>query len=243
VRTFDAMRADGGLVPRGARPALFSISFGSLLALRLAARRPEQIAGAVLFGGYADFADAIGFCLAGERRDPLNRPVVFLNLLDLIDTGAADRAELAAAWRRYVRATWGRPEMKERARWEAVARAIAAELAAPARLLFLLGCGAEAGGDDVALDALARLDTAYLDPRPQLGAIRCPVDIVHGRDDDVIPSSHAERLAAALPAAARARVHITGLYAHTGRAAPSPRAIARELATFARVVRLLARGR
>jgi pimeloyl-ACP methyl ester carboxylesterase len=222
-----------------ARPALFSISFGSLLALRLAAARPDEIERAILFGGYADFAGAVRFCLTGPPpRDPLNRPVVFINLVAEL-APSDQRDALAAAWRRYVEGTWGRPEMKEPGRWQPVAHAIAVELDAELRPLFLVGCGAAPGGDEACLAALDRMDVGFLDPRPGLAAVRCPVDLLHGVDDDVIPCTHAAELARHLP---RARVHLTGLYAHTGRGRLRVASAARELATFARLVRLLSAG-
>jgi pimeloyl-ACP methyl ester carboxylesterase len=240
ARAFDAVRSTA-LAPPERPPIVFSISFGSLLALRLAAGRPaRQIARLVLFGGYVDLADAIDFCLGGggERvaHDPLNRPVVFINLVDHIDT--AHREQLVATWRRYIETTWGRAEMKDRRRWEPIARAFAAGLPPAARGLFLAGCGAEPGGDAIAHAALARLDTRFLDPRPHLSRVRCPVDVVHGVDDDVIPYRQAEILARGIP---HARLHGTGLYGHTGRTRVSPRALARELTTLARLLALLAR--
>ncbi len=219
-----------------ARPALFSISFGSLLALGLAAERPDAVDRAILFGGYADFAAAVRFCLTGPPpRDPLNRPVVFINLIDQL-AAPHQRDPLAAAWRRYVEATWGRPEMKSAESWQPVARAMAGDVAPELRALFLAGCGAGPGGDRECLAALERMDLGFLDPRPLLAAVRCPVDIVHGIDDDVIPYTQAAELAGALP---DARVHLTGLYAHTGRGRLRAWSAARELATFARLVRLL----
>ncbi|HEU5056261.1 MAG TPA: hypothetical protein VFU21_07040, partial [Kofleriaceae bacterium] len=221
-----------------ARPALFSISFGSLPALHLAAARPGAIERAILFGGYADFAAAVRFSLAGPPpRDPLNRPVVFINLVDHLAAAPDQRAALAAAWRRYVERTWGRPEMRTpEERWRQVARATAGELPDPLRPLFLAGCGAGPGGDPECLAALDRIDVGFLDPRPLLGAVRCPVEILHGVDDDVIPYTQAADLARGLP---DARVHLTGLYAHTGRGRLRLASAARELATFARLARLL----
>jgi len=55
----------------------------------------------------------------------------------------------------------------------------------------------------------------------------------------VIPYTQAAELAGSLP---RARVHLTGLYAHTGRGRLRLGSAARELATFARLVRLLSAG-
>jgi pimeloyl-ACP methyl ester carboxylesterase len=231
ARAHDAARS---LFP--ARPTLFSISFGSLLALRLAASRKGDIERAILFGGYADFAGAIRFSLTGPPpRDPLNRPVVFINLIDQL-APPAQRAPLVAAWRAYVERTWGRPEMKDPGRWQPVAHAMAAELDDHIRPLFLAGCGAAPGGDAECLAALDRMDLAFADPRPSLADVRCPVHVLHGVDDDVIPHTQAAELARHLP---HARVHLTGLYAHTGRGRLRIASVARELATFTRLLRLL----
>ena len=76
-------------------------------------------------------------------------------------------------------------------------------------------------------------------PAPRLHHLR-RVDIVHGRDDDVIPYEHAAMLAAGL-VNAEVGVHITGLYGHTGgHARPPLRALGAELATMARLIWMLA---
>jgi hypothetical protein len=66
-------------------PAVFSISFGSLLALHLASRphMKGRLGGVVLFGGYADLFPTVLFAVTGRathgeitfetRRDPLHR--------------------------------------------------------------------------------------------------------------------------------------------------------------------------
>ncbi|HTM20721.1 MAG TPA: hypothetical protein VL172_09445 [Kofleriaceae bacterium] len=239
--------------PPGVRPGVFSISFGSLLALRLATGPAAGDLGRlVLFGGYIDWADTIHFCLTGEidgrvhgARDPLNQAVVFMNLIGELPGAPRDPAPLLAAWRRYVEATWGRQEMKVDGRHCTVARRIAAELPTELRPLYLIGCGAEPGALELVRAALARASAraAFLDPRPLLPRIACPVTLVHGMDDDVIPYVQSQRLAAALPPAARARVHITGLYGHTGatgvRGLP---ALGRELVTMTRILRAMVAG-
>jgi predicted esterase len=65
------------------------------------------------------------------------------------------------------------------------------------------------------------------------------VDLVHGVDDDVIPYEHSHALAAGLTAA-RVRVHVTGMYGHTGAARPPLTTAAKELVTMVRVLRVLA---
>ena len=230
----------------GRKPAIFSISFGSLLALALAATRGDELSRLIVFGGYADFHATMRFCLGGDtgsgriaERDPLNQPVVMMNLLAHLTELEPDRAELAAGWRRYVEATWGRPEMKARARFEAVAAELAPGVAASARELFLIGIGARPGADALAYPALDVFDARALDPRPYLPRIRCRVDLVHGADDDVIPFEQSHALAAGL-VHADVRTHITGIYGHTGASRPTLRASVREMLTMLRILRALA---
>lgn len=229
------------------RPGVFSISFGSLPALRLAAERADDLRAALLFGGYADWRRAMIFCLTGGEgvaHDPLNRPVVYLNLLDALPGVPPDPAPLVAAWRRYIDATWGRIEMKAADAWPPVARALAADLPESLRPLFLEGCGVDCAGVTPRLtEALAAAgDRSYLDPAPALAADGAPVYVVHGADDDVIPHTEADALWTALPPARRAGRHITGLYGHTGAAGGhGPLTLARELAAMTGILRAITR--
>jgi len=238
ARVFDAL-------DRSHKPTVFSISFGSLLAFALAAERGDEIAKLVIFGGYADFHATMRFCLTGAvasgrqaTRDPLNQPVVLLNLLDLLEHEHAERDGLIAGWRRYVESTWGRPEMKARERFVAVAEQLAPEVPAAVRELFLVGIGARPGAWEIAEPALARFDASALDPSPYLSRITNRVELVHGMDDDVIPFEQSHALAAQLTQA-DVRVHITGLYGHTGSQRPPLSALGKELITMIRVLRVL----
>lgn len=245
ARAFDALPR--WMAP-GRRPIVFSISFGSLLAFSLAAARGGAIERLIIFGGYADLRETLRFSLTGEVaggraavRDPLNQPVVLMNLLAQLEpaVGASEAAAVSAAWRRYVEAVWGRAEMKADRRYVAVAEALAPDVPAAVRELFLIGVGALPGAADLALPALSRFDARPLDPSPYLPQITGRVDLVHGVDDDVIPFEHARALAAGL-SRADVRVHLTGMYGHTGAARPPLGAAARELLTLVRVLRLLA---
>lgn len=243
ARAFDVLREHPETPV--ARPGVFSISFGSLVALRLAAERSYDLSGVVVFGGYADWDATIRFAVTGEidgqpwtARDMRNLPVVFLNLLDDLEGVPRDPAPVVAAWRRYVEATWGRPEMNVDGAWQAVARAIADEVPADARDLYRIGCGLVPGAAELVARALdRRRDLGFLDVRPHLATVRCPVTLVHGLTDDVIPWPQAEALARALPPAASPRVFLTGLYGHTAiDGARGPVAAAREVASMAQIV-------
>ena len=229
TRVFDA-------IDFAAPPVVFSISFGSLLAFALAAARPGAIERLVIFGGYSDFHATLRYCLTGDGRDPLNQPVVLMNLLDIIDPHGADH--LRHWWREYVTRTWGRPELKARERFTQIALELAPSVPASVRELFLVGIGVTPGAWDVASAALARFDARALDPAPYLPRITGRVDLVHGADDDVIPYEQSHALATQLTGA-DVRVHITGMYGHTGAQRPPLSAAARELRTMLRVLRAM----
>jgi pimeloyl-ACP methyl ester carboxylesterase len=244
--TFDAMLACDKL-PQGCKPGVFSISFGSLLAFHLAgSHRAHQVGSVIAFGGYADWGETIRFCLTGEIdgrahgvRDPLNQPVVFMNLIDDIDMAPDDPAPLMTAWTDYVESVWGRQIMKVDDRHAVVARRMAKDVPESCRELFLIGCGATPGGLDVCTAALERAGqrVAFLDPTPYLKGIRCDVHLVHGVDDDVIPYVQSERLAELLPPTVRTRLHLTGLYGHTSQAGSgSPVDALSELWTMSRIL-------
>ncbi len=229
------------------KPVVFSISFGSLLAFALAAERPEAIDSLVIFGGYSSFHETLRFSLTGQMpsgrsaaRDPLNQPVVLMNLLDYIAHDTAHRDALVAMWLAYVKRTWGRPELKARERFVAIAEELAPEVPASVRELFLVGIGAVPGAWDLAVPALEHFDGTALDPSPYLPRVTTRVDLVHGVDDDVIPYEQSHELAKRL-VNAKVGVHITGLYGHTGARRPPLGTLAKELATMVRVLRVLAK--
>jgi pimeloyl-ACP methyl ester carboxylesterase len=233
----------------GKKPALFSISFGSLPTLRMLAtpRRQHSVGRAIIFGGYADWAKTIRYALTGEidgrvhgKRDPLNQPVVFMNLLDHLNGLPDDEASLVAAWRIFVERTWGRPEMKSPERFHPIAHDIGKDLSPEVRAAFLLGCGVEGDALSACAEALWHPDLArWVDPHPALSDIRCPVTLVHGLDDDVIPYTQAEELHAALSPHAQSELLLTGLVDHS-RAASMLKAGVKEVRTLIRICRVLA---
>jgi len=154
-----------------------------------------------------------------RAHDPLNRPVVYMNLIETIPGAPADPEPLLAAWRRYVEGTWGQEEMKRDGRHEEVARRMAPDLPESLRALFLEGCGVGEPSSDRIFAALeASGPREWLDPRGDMARIRCPVTMVHGVDDDVIPHEEMGRLAAAVPDGVPVDLYLTGLFGHSGSA-------------------------
>jgi pimeloyl-ACP methyl ester carboxylesterase len=234
-------------------PALFSISFGSALALDLATIERGGPRAAIVFGGFCEFLPTVRFAVTGRAtmdghahdlpHDPLNAPVVFMNLVDFLDL-RGDRRRLTDAWRLMVHRTWGRMELKVPGARDAIAHAIAAGLPSELRSPFLRGCMIEEGAEPWLDDALARAGghLAFLDAAARLGRVKCPVALVHGRDDDVIPYFESIKLARGLGAGSAKGPFLTGLYGHTGKAEGQLGAAAREGATLVRMLFEMARA-
>jgi pimeloyl-ACP methyl ester carboxylesterase len=234
------------------RPAVFSISFGSRLALELCAL-PEPPSAAVVFGGYADFIPTVRFAVTGQttldgqahqlERDPLNSPVVFLNVIRHLDM-TGDREVLSKAWLSMVHRTWGKMDLKRPGARNPIADSIASALPSELVVPFRLGCCLEDGFLPWLEAALARGadDLAFLDPASRIAAARCPVVLVHGQSDDVIPYVESIKLSRSLPAAMLRGLHLTGLYSHTGAASPGIGAALQETATLVRMLHDLARA-
>lgn len=236
--------------PKG-KPGIFSISFGSLPALRVTSRRSRDVSRLVVFGGFASFRAALAFALYGDgerKNDPLNAPVVVLNLLPFVEGVARDdHARLERAFLEYCRASWGRDESKIPALHRAIAERVSETLPAHLRDLFLVAARARPGVDELARAALERSGDyfSWVDPEPHVASIECPVTLVHGRDDDVIPFEESEALERAL-AGRKVELVLTGLYGHTAGAGLSSQLSrfgenARELAGMTRVLGAMAR--
>ncbi len=226
-RAFDAFVAQPE-VPKGVKPGILSISFGSLLALRLISspKYRDKVCCAATFGGYADWNEAVHFSLTGEvdgvkmvERDALNRPLAYINTLEDIEGAPSDPTHLVGEWKRYIYLTWGHPRYRRTEEHQAVAQSLALRVPEAQRPLFLRGVGATGYEDysDVkaALKKRGKKDQ-YLDPLPHLGGIRCPVYLVHSTDDAVIPCNQMQRLAQAMPPDVQVQTYLTGLYSHSG---------------------------
>jgi len=209
--------------PPGSSIDVMSISFGSALAIHLASHQElkRHVRRVVAYGGFYDWEATMRFALSGranDAHDPLNRPVVYLNLLEEFAIDHETRTELKAAWTEFCRLTWGREEMKTQNVHRKVANDLAERLHPDAQDLFLEGCNASRATDrsqERCLEALRTGDFRWLDLHAKCAQIRSPVTIIHGRSDDVIPHTEAERLSEAIGTGATTELLITGLYAHT----------------------------
>ena len=238
------------------RPALFSISFGALPVLRLAADPDvrERVSAVITFGGYIDWIAALYYTIEGQvetangvferEPDPLNQPAIFMNFLEGMDLSETDASILHDAWFAYLRRTWGRDECRAREVHEPIAEEVALPLTSELRRLFMLGCGL--GDQDEALKICLEADKrapelgAALNVASHLEGISVPVHLFHGLDDDVFPHTQMEMLKAAFPSHSDVQTYLTGLYGHTGSQMGQLGGIVREMRTMLRMLHVLA---
>lgn len=212
-------------LPPGTQPRIFAISFGSLVAIHLAAERNEQVGGMVLFGGYGNWDNTMDYLLTGRidgvqhvRADRLNQGVVFLNMVHKMEGHPKNLEPLYAAFHKFCRKTWGREDTRRGDGFYPAAFEVARELDPELRRWFLIGCGVEPGNYELCKQAIAvaGAEGDYLHGDRYLDRVTCPVTFVHGVSDDVIPYVESERMYAQVRDRVPAKLLITGLYDHSG---------------------------
>ncbi|MEC7984869.1 MAG: alpha/beta hydrolase [Myxococcota bacterium] len=197
---------------------IFSISASSIAALMLAAddEFSPRIKGVMLFGGVSNWKEALLFAAKGEHRDPLNLPVIFLNLWSAMQCKFQNESDLIQAWYDFIHETWEKEDMRYLKDYGPVAQRIAATLVEADQEIFLMGCSLAEGGVELVEDTLSRdvPGTEWLSPKAYLKRITMPVHVAHGRDDVVVPWQQAFSIGEW--GDCQERVYITGFYDHTG---------------------------
>ncbi len=238
-RTLPAIRRSLALLERTTEaaerpPGVVGFSFGAPQAV-LAAAEPTldgRLAGVVGFGGYCDLERTVRFQFTGEHGwrgrshhlppDPYGRWVMGANYLhrtpehpDAEDVARALRELAGEAGDRRIDAFSPETDpIKERLR----------DRLAPSRreLFDLFAPPADRTPDRDRAEALipslvrvARSASPRLDPGPLLRPPPCPVRLVHGRGDRLIPFTETLRMADTLPPDADVRATVTGLFSHS----------------------------
>ena len=207
----------------------------------------DRIAGVVSFGGYCDLERTLRYQLTGlhewegvTRRidpDPYGRWVVASNYLTAV-SGREDAVDVATALRRLALAA---TELRVPA-WDPCHDALKDELrscvASRRRALFDLFApgtaspvaeGEEGEAMAIALAAACRRTDPLLDPSLELGRMRVPIHLLHGRGDRLAPYTESLRFRSRLPESLTANVTVTSLFAHSaGNRPASIRTRARE---------------
>ena len=208
------------------KPGVFSISAASIVAFHLAAHPilGKNIRELLTFGGYIDWNQALVFSMNGiidkdiqVPIDPLGIPVIFLHVLPQIkdiENIAMFRKELLV----FVERTWEKEEMQSKTAYEPVAYELSQNLMPADRDLFLQACVVKEGAKEIITSILAKenADWSWFEPHPWIEQIKTQVTVAHGKDDGVIPYTQAQELWNIVPQTQKGKIHVTGLYHHTG---------------------------
>ena len=216
------------------KSGVFGISAASIGALAIASDSlyRDSLSGVMLFGGFSNWQEALLFAASDDghlSKDPLNLPVIFINLWEHINIAVQDEKSLLQAWRDFIHQTWEKEEMQPFEIHSVIAFQLAEQIHCDDRTLFLQGTSVEPGGaqiiEEVLKDGICGYD--WLNPEPHLKKIAAPLFLTHGRDDIVVPYQQTYELQSKAPPQTPA--YITGFYDHTG------------LTTFRRLLSLVPR--
>jgi pimeloyl-ACP methyl ester carboxylesterase len=250
---------DLGITP-GRRVGIIGFSFGAPHAIATAAdpRLRDRIRGAAGFGGYGELESTFHFMMTGDhewegrrythRPDPYGRWIVAANYLTAVP-GYEDAVDVADALRGLAAyagdegaPSWDPvydPEIERLRGGIAEARRSLFDAFAPsseadrgrarvsptsAEVLDALGAG---------LARAARRLDPEIDPAELLGRVSCPVSLLHGRADHLIPFTEGFRLQAALRGTS-ARLGVTRLFGHSAQDRVPLMTGLRELVPFVR---------
>lgn len=242
---------------------LFGFSFGATQAL-IAATRPEvraRLHGIAAWGGYADVHRLFRFGIVGRydldgrewwmRPDPYGCWIMCGNYLHHMP-GFEDCTDVSRALHELALEAGRRRLFAWDAAFDPDKRRLRGQVRPERRALFdMLAPEVGAPPPDPATveplsrqlaDAALRVDPLF-DPTPFLPHVEVPVLLAHGRHDRLIPFTETVRLSRALPARCLRGTTITGLFEHSGGAAPGLGAIGRvrEGARFANLLRRVLR--
>ncbi|MCH2465063.1 MAG: alpha/beta hydrolase [Gemmatimonadetes bacterium] len=249
-----ALKDDPGVQDRPYGLMGFSFSAPHALAVAAAEEVRADIAGVVGFGGYYDLERTIAFMLTGRHEyagkayqlipDPYGRWIVAANYLNNIP-GHEEAIDVTQGLRRLAALAGdiGRPaqdpyydaaKAEERAKIDPD-RQFLFDFFAPLSGLQPSLAHAEEFGHKLAKAAI-RVEPK-IQPFKALEEIQCPVHVLHGRNDNLIPFTEGLRMKDALPAQSHSYATITRLFGHsTQNRFPSPFHAVQELIVFLRAL-------
>ena len=263
-RTLPTVRAalDGlRLLPRASDGpyGLIGFSFGAPQVMIAAAHQDvsDQLGGVIGFGGYCDMESMVRFQMTGQfewgdsthhlRPDPYGRWIMGGNHLTSIPEYRDAQDVSDALWHLAVEAGERRILAWDPS-YDTLKEELRNQVSEHRRELFDLFAPpsdrepAQAEAEHITpLLARAALGAApLLDPLPFLDRVEIPVQLIHGRNDRVIPYTETLRLEAAFPKTKRVDTTITALMDHSeqgGRLA----SIGKEISEGVKLVRALGR--
>jgi|GEM_PF-6865091 len=207
---------------------VFSISFGSLLSLQLAgdSRRRDAINAVIIFGGYGDWQstcdEIMEKALFGRPErgyaDVRSIPAIFNHIIEYAEDISEESAKkLRSLWLKYMAISWVDESYLDKKKCKKLASTFLDGLNEIEKSFFMKGCGLEEGTFQLYTHLEKKGNYNHLNPLINISHVECPVYLLHGKYDKLIPCAQQKIIREALPAKTIKRVVLTKLYAHTAR--------------------------
>lgn len=230
--SIDALLSDG--TARGGRVGLVGFSFGAPQAVTAAGDPSisDRVRGVVGFGGYWDLERTLRFQFTGEhewegrshhdRPDPYGRWIAGANYLTSIP-GYEEMHDVADALGGLAKAAGDRGIVAWDPSFDDDKVVLRQEMVPGHREVFDLfappsGTEPDREAGETMAHALAesaRRVHPEIEPGARIDRVRCPVHLLHGRHDHLVPFSEGLRLERALPAEVRSTATVTPLFGHS----------------------------
>ena len=210
--------------PQDKKITVFSISLGSLLALKLASNKTmnQNINSIIIYGGYGNWNSMCSDIIQKSTKqdkgyDIRNIPAIFKHLTDaLIPTEDTQQSQiLDHCWEEYIKTTWTDEKYKNIDSCKELAHRISKKLEEPYKDIFYLGCGLKKNYDTVFFESIKKLNLMHLDPLANIDDLNCRTYLIHGKDDELISIKEQSVIKKALPKHIQVSSYSTGFYKHS----------------------------
>lgn len=229
VSAFDRAQEHLSLKKLNFKMNIFSISFGSLMALKLASdkKRRDLINSLIIFGGFGDWRstcdDIMEKALFGKEKDGYGDlrsiPAIYSHLVEFSpEMGDLKIQEkLRTLWLEYITITWPDDTYTEKKKCKELSEKLSKELPPEEKSFFMKGLGLEEGSFQLYEKLAQKGNFDHLDPLVKASEITCPLYLLHGKYDKLIDSSQQKVIKRAVPQRLIKRQILTKLYAHSKR--------------------------
>ena len=222
---FDALLDEPLLPAHNKGINIFSISFGCLLALRLASnkKRADKVSSVIIFGGFGSWrstCDTVMDNIFTPKRPPADIrtvPVIYSHIIDSIPEleSTESRNKIRKLWLSYTKKTWMDETYEDRENCLNLAHNMAKKLSGQEKITFLQGLGAQKDSYALYKKTIKNFSKEYLNPIHRAQEIKAAVYLIHGKEDELIPSEQQTIIKKALPPRVIRRSFLTNLYGHS----------------------------
>jgi len=223
---FDAFTKNPRLPAKARKINIFSISFGCIMALRLASnkKRAAQVGAVIIFGGFGSWqstCDAIMNNIfpkteKAKSSDIRSVPAIYNHLIEFLPAiNEEGKIRIRKAWLSYMQKTWMNDSYISRDKCLELANEMACKFYGQEKTTFLLGLGAHKDCLKVYKKSIHADSYEHLNPLHRTQEIVCSVYLIHGKHDELIPAEQQSIIKEGLPPKVIKRAFLTKLYGHS----------------------------